>query len=88
MIVTVTLNPALDYLIPLDQVHPGTIHRFSRGTFAPGGKGVNVSLLLTSLGVENRALGLAAGRHWLAAGAAAAGFACLAALRPTRGDKL
>ena len=61
MIVTVTLNPALDYLIPLDQVHPGTIHRFSRGTFAPGGKGVNVSLLLTSLGVENRALGLAAG---------------------------
>ena len=61
MIVTVTLNPALDYLIPLDQVHPGAIHRFSRGTFAPGGKGVNVSLLLTSLGVENRALGLAAG---------------------------
>ena len=35
-----------------------------------------------------RALGLTAGRHWLAAGAAAAGFACLAALRPTRGDKL
>lgn len=35
-----------------------------------------------------RALGLAAGRHWLAAGAAAAGFACLAALRPTKGERL
>ena len=35
-----------------------------------------------------RALGLEAGRHWLAAGAAAAGFACLAALRPTKGERL
>ena len=61
MVVTVTLNPALDYLIPLDQVRPGSIHRFAQGSFAPGGKGVNVSLLLTSLGVENRALGLCAG---------------------------
>lgn len=32
-----------------------------------------------------RALGLAAGRHWVAVGAAAAGFACLLALRPTTG---
>lgn len=61
MIMTVTLNPALDYLISLETLEQGAIQRFSQSAFAPGGKGVNVSLLLSSLGVENRALGLAAG---------------------------
>lgn len=61
MIITVTLNPALDYEISLDHVELGAIQWFSQGGFAPGGKGVNVSLLLSSLGVETRALGIAAG---------------------------
>lgn len=61
MIITVTLNPALDYELSLDQVKLGEIQWFPQSSFAPGGKGVNVSLLLSSLGVENRALGLAAG---------------------------
>lgn len=61
MIVTVTLNPALDHFIFVEDFARGAIQRFGRDTFAPGGKGVNVSLLLSSLGVENRALGLAAG---------------------------
>lgn len=61
MIVTVTLNPALDQQISLERLVPGTIQWYSQGTFLPGGKGVNVSRLLTSLGVENRALGIAAG---------------------------
>ena len=58
---TVTLNPALDYSISLPDFSRGAIQWFSQSGFAPGGKGVNVSLLLTSLGVENRALGIAAG---------------------------
>ena len=61
MIMTVTLNPALDFLISLETLEQGAIQRFSQSAFAPGGKGVNVSLLLSSLGVENRALGVAAG---------------------------
>ena len=61
MIITVTLNPALDYELSLDQVKLGEIQWFPQSSFVPGGKGVNVSLLLSSLGVENRALGLAAG---------------------------
>ena len=52
---TVTLNPALDYSISLPDFSRGAIQWFSQSGFAPGGKGVNVSLLLTSLGVENRA---------------------------------
>lgn len=58
---TVTLNPALDYSISLPDFSRGAIQWFSQSGFAPGGKGVNVSQLLTSLGVENRALGIAAG---------------------------
>lgn len=61
MIITVTWNPALDYGISLAQLRRGDIQRFGQGVFTPGGKGVNVSLLLTSLGVENRAVGIAAG---------------------------
>lgn len=51
MIVTVTLNPALDHFIFLESFERGVIQRFSQDVFAPGGKGVNVSLLLSSLGV-------------------------------------
>ena len=61
MIITVTLNPALDQQIMLDSFAPGTIQWYSQGIFLPGGKGVNVSRLLSSLGMENKALGIAAG---------------------------
>ncbi len=61
MVTTVTLNPALDYHITLPGLAPGEIQWFSHSSFSPGGKGINVSLLLSSLGVETRALGIAAG---------------------------
>ena len=61
MIYTVTLNPAVDYIVSPERFEKGEINRYSACTYGPGGKGVNVSLLLTSLGVENRALGVAAG---------------------------
>ena len=54
MIYTVTLNPALDcHLREGEELH--------QGQFAPGGKGVNVSRVLTTLGMDNRALGFIAG---------------------------
>lgn len=60
MVYTVTLNPALD-MAAEGAAQPGGVSRYGRGSFLAGGKGVNVSRLLTSLGVENRALGLCAG---------------------------
>lgn len=61
IIVTVTLNPALDHLVQMERFEKGQIQWFSQESFAPGGKGVNVSLLLHSLGVKTKALGIAAG---------------------------
>lgn len=61
MVCTVTLNPALDcYLAPTELV-PGEVNRYGELRFLPGGKGVNVSLLLHSLGDDTVAMGIAAG---------------------------
>lgn len=61
MVYTVTLNPALDLTAPCGPIVSGGITRYGQGSFLAGGKGVNVTRLLTSLGVENRALGFIAG---------------------------
>ncbi len=61
MVYTVTLNPAIDYLICPESFEKGNIHRFRGGSFLAGGKGINVSLLLSSLGVRNKAAGICAG---------------------------
>ncbi len=61
MVYTVTLNPALDLFLSPQSFAPGRDQRYQEGVFLPGGKGINVSLLLGSLGVETTALGLAAG---------------------------
>ena len=61
MIHTVTFNPALDYIVRLDKLVTGDINRVSYEQILPGGKGVNVSIVLGNLGHANRALGFAAG---------------------------
>lgn len=61
MIYTVTLNPALDYLMYLPCLLPGQISRAGREELQPGGKGINVSLILRQLGVVSTALGFLAG---------------------------
>ncbi len=61
MIYTVTLNPALDYTVGLDHMVVGEVNRLSREMLHPGGKGINVSLMLSALGAESRALGFVAG---------------------------
>ena len=61
MIYTVTLNPALDCFVRPDKFLPGGVCRYDSARFLPGGKGVNVSLLLKSLGAETVAAGIAAG---------------------------
>lgn len=61
MVYTVTLNPALDCFVSPGRFAPGEVCRYGGARFLPGGKGVNVSLLLQSLGVETTASGIAAG---------------------------
>ncbi len=61
MIYTVTLNPSLDYLVRTDLVRLGSLNRTCGETLRPGGKGVNVSIVLAALGVPTRALGFIAG---------------------------
>lgn len=61
MIYTVTLNPALDYIISVDHFHTGQINRTETELVQPGGKGINVSIVLKHLGHESIALGFAGG---------------------------
>lgn len=61
MIYTVTLNPALDYSITVEEFREGLVNRSSKEELTPGGKGLMVSRMLHNLGVESTALGLAAG---------------------------
>lgn len=61
MIYTVTLNPAIDYVVRLEHVEPGAVNRMeSSDTFA-GGKGINVSRILKRLGYASTATGFVGG---------------------------
>lgn len=61
MIYTVTFNPSLDYSIKIKDFVTGTTNRTESEEIRVGGKGINVSIVLTSLGVKNIALGFVAG---------------------------
>lgn len=57
MIYTVTLNPSIDYVIKLDHLKTGQINRVNSENVYPGGKGINVSRILKTLGDDNIATG-------------------------------
>lgn len=62
MIYTVTFNPAIDYVIRVGgELRTGTINRTTAEDFQFGGKGINVSGVLKTLGLESVALGFVAG---------------------------
>ena len=61
MIYTLTLNPALDYIVRLPAIREGQTNRAVSTELQFGGKGVNVSLVLAELGISSVALGFAAG---------------------------
>lgn len=62
MIYTVTLNPAVDKTALSPGFAAGRVNRLSRLRLDAGGKGVNVSKVLHSLGCASVALGFAGGR--------------------------
>ncbi len=61
MIYTVTFNPAIDYVVYVEDMRTGDINRPESEGIYCGGKGINVSLVLGELGIPSRALGFVAG---------------------------
>lgn len=61
MIATVTLNPAIDHLVTLSGFREGQLNRADEAYVFPGGKGVNVSIILSRLGMATEAFGFLAG---------------------------
>lgn len=61
MIFTVTFNPSLDYIVRVDEMRLGIINRTNYEQLLPGGKGINVSIVLGNFGHPSRALGFSAG---------------------------
>lgn len=61
MFYTVTLNPALDYILQVDDFGIGKINRTKTEKILPGGKGLNVSIVLKNLEIDTVAIGFIAG---------------------------
>ncbi|MGN1235634.1 MAG: 1-phosphofructokinase [Christensenellaceae bacterium] len=61
MIYTVTFNPAIDYAVRVERFTYGETNRASEESIRPGGKGVNVSIVLKRLGVKSLALAFTGG---------------------------
>lgn len=61
MIYTVTFNPAVDYVVHLEEFQPGRTNRSVSEEIYWGGKGINVSIVLKNLGFESVPLGFVAG---------------------------
>lgn len=61
MVYTVTFNPAIDYVIHVDEVKLGETNRSECEELYFGGKGINVSIVLRELGIPSKALGFTAG---------------------------
>lgn len=61
MILTVTPNSAVDRVLFVDEFRPGIPNRVGKMVTSVGGKALDVSVVLQTLGVENVALSFAAG---------------------------
>ncbi|CAK21706.1 1-phosphofructokinase [Listeria welshimeri] len=61
MIYTITLNPSIDYIVQIDQLHLGELNRMKQDYKLPGGKGINVSRVLNQLNVPSLATGFLGG---------------------------
>jgi 1-phosphofructokinase len=62
MIVTVTLNPAIDKTVEVDHFSVNRVNRIVSSRIDVGGKGINVSKVIASIGGDSRAIGVLAGK--------------------------
>lgn len=61
MIITVTMNPAIDKTIEIDRLNRGNLNRIEKIEYDAGGKGINVSKTIHELGGESIATGFLGG---------------------------
>lgn len=61
MIYTLTINPSIDYKIKIDEFNIGQLNRFEEHMLVAGGKGINCSIVLKNLGVDNKAIAFLGG---------------------------
>lgn len=61
MIYTITFNPAVDYVIHMNNINIGETNRSDKEEIYFGGKGINVSMVLSELGIKSIAMGFTAG---------------------------
>lgn len=61
LIYTVTFNPAIDYVLKANSFEKNKINKSENEKIFPGGKGINVSIVLNNLGIESKVLGFIAG---------------------------
>ena len=61
MIITVTMNPAIDKTVEVDKFQPYALNRIRRVEYDAGGKGINVSKTIHALGGESLAMGFLGG---------------------------
>lgn len=61
MIITVTMNPAIDKTIEIDELHRGGLNRIKKVEYDAGGKGINVSRTIHELGGTTTAVGFLGG---------------------------
>jgi len=68
MITVAAPNPAIDKLLRVSRLQPGTIHRPNDQVAVPGGKGLNVARVAHVLGAAVHVVGIAAGTagEWIA----------------------
>ncbi len=61
MYITITFNPSLDYIVFVDGFESGKLNRAREEHIIPGGKGLNVSMVLRSLGKKTKAFAFTGG---------------------------
>ncbi len=61
MVYTLTLNPCIDYYMDINELVLSDVNRSKSEKLAVGGKGINVSLALCAMGIENIATGIVGG---------------------------
>lgn len=62
MILTLTLNPSVDISYPLDELHIDTVNRIQNVSKTAGGKGLNVTRVLSQLNEQVVATGFLGGK--------------------------
>lgn len=63
MITVVSLNPAIDRILPVNELLPGLLHRDIHTLITPGGKGINAARVLKQLGADVCVSGLSGGEN-------------------------